>query len=428
MIKDVFKKTYANFKEDTPLPKTLNDAFPKKSETKKLNVLLLSTTASAWRWSEKDKENKRRSTSDWSLKQIQQHFKDNRPDVSTVLVRLADLRYTPCEGNYSREKNLCSWPCQISLRKEDDQLNILYYALVDWADVIIVGTPIRYGQPSALYYKMVERLTCIHNQLTLNDHNLILDKVAAFVITGGQDNVQQVAGQMLLFWSEIGFTFAGHAYVGWSRGWNNEKMGTNWDEMIHNEQFKTDLLRMANDAVEMKERLDQAPLSLDRKEPTSYSEYVIRHYLESQNKIQKTPPKFRRLKFGKEYEKITEKGARYTETQWEPCKIEHIPDGSLKMFNVEGKHIAVINYKNEIHAFDGICTHARVQLEEGPLIPVDAAGSKVIYCTAHYAKFDPISGKIKNQENFIKKYNCMLRDLNEYKVRFDKDGIIEVEC
>ena len=78
---------------------------------------------------------------------------------------------------------------------------------MQWADVVLISTPIRWGQASALYYRMAERLNCIQNQLTLHNRCLIGRKVAAFVITGGQDNVQGVAGQMLTFWGELGFFF-----------------------------------------------------------------------------------------------------------------------------------------------------------------------------------------------------------------------------
>lgn len=50
---------------------------------------------------------------------------------------------------------------------------------------------------SSLYFKMAERMNCVQNQITINNRVLIQNKVASFIITGGQDNVQGVAGQML---------------------------------------------------------------------------------------------------------------------------------------------------------------------------------------------------------------------------------------
>ena len=76
----------------------------------------------------------------------------------------------------------------------DDQLDRVYEALVHWADVYLVATPIRWGAASSLYFKMVERMNCIQNQITIANRVLLRNKVAAFIITGGQDNVQAVAG------------------------------------------------------------------------------------------------------------------------------------------------------------------------------------------------------------------------------------------
>jgi len=65
-------------------------------------------------------------------------------------------------------------------------------AFVHWADVFLVATPIRWGAASSLYFKMVERMNCIQNQITIANRVLLRSKVAAFIITGGQDNVQAV--------------------------------------------------------------------------------------------------------------------------------------------------------------------------------------------------------------------------------------------
>jgi multimeric flavodoxin WrbA len=109
----------------------------------------------------------------------------------------------------------------------NDQLDRVYESLVHWADVILVSTPIRWGAASSLYYKMVERMNCIQNQVTIRNRVLLKNKVAAFIITGGQDNVQAVAGQMLGFFAEIGCTFPQFPYIAHSRGWSAEDMERN---------------------------------------------------------------------------------------------------------------------------------------------------------------------------------------------------------
>ena len=50
-------------------------------------------------------------------------------------------------------------------------------------------------------------MNCIQNQETVANRHLMKDKVAAFIITGGQDNVQAVAGQLLGFFAERAASF-----------------------------------------------------------------------------------------------------------------------------------------------------------------------------------------------------------------------------
>ena len=111
--------------------------------------------------------------------------------------------------------------------RDRDQMDRVYEGVVHWADVIVVSTPIRWGNASSLYYKMVERMNCIQNQETIADRHLMKHKVAGFIITGGQDNIQAVAGQMMGFFGEIGCQFPQFPYIAHSRGWSAEDMENN---------------------------------------------------------------------------------------------------------------------------------------------------------------------------------------------------------
>lgn len=143
------------------------------------------------------------------------------------LIRMRELSFRHCEGFYSKSARACTWPCSITQMDPSDQMDRVYEAVVHWADVIIVATPIRWGNASSLYHKMVERMNCIQNQETIADRHLMRNKVAAFIITGGQDNIQAVAGQMLGFFGEIGCQFPQYPYIAHSRGWSAEDMENN---------------------------------------------------------------------------------------------------------------------------------------------------------------------------------------------------------
>jgi len=168
----------------------------------------------------------RYSTSDALLEAALDHA-GTALDTDTRMLRLTELAFRNCEGYYSKSANACTWPCSITQMDPADQMDQVYEGIVFWADVILVSTPIRWGSASSLYFKMVERMNCVQNQITLRDRVMIRNKVAAFIITGGQDNIQAVAGEMLGFFAEIGCLFPQFPYIAHSRGWSAEDMENN---------------------------------------------------------------------------------------------------------------------------------------------------------------------------------------------------------
>ena len=179
-----------------------------------------------------DEANPRYSTSDALLETAIQYAGTSLA-VEAKLIRLSALNFRACEGYYSKSAKACTWPCSITQMDPNDQLDAVYEAIVHWADVILVSTPIRWGGASSLYYKMVERMNCIQNQVTIRNRVLMKNKTAAFIITGGQDNVQAVAGQMLGFFAEIGCVFPQFPYIAHSRGWSAEDMERNVSYVQH---------------------------------------------------------------------------------------------------------------------------------------------------------------------------------------------------
>ncbi len=173
-----------------------------------------------------DPANPRYSTSE-ALLDVATSFAAAELGAETRTIRLSELRFRACEGYYSKSARACTWPCSITQMDPEDQLDRVYEAFIHWADVFLVATPIRWGAPSALYFKMVERMNCIQNQITIANRVLLRNKVAAFIITGGQDNVQAVAGQLMAFFGELGCQFPQFPFVAHSRGWSAEDMERN---------------------------------------------------------------------------------------------------------------------------------------------------------------------------------------------------------
>ncbi|MGH7701506.1 MAG: Rieske 2Fe-2S domain-containing protein [Gemmatimonadales bacterium] len=174
--------------------------------------------------------------------------------AETQLLNLGDLQFRACEGYYSKSAHACTWPCSITQMDPQDQMDRVYEAVVFWADVILVSTPIRWGSASSLYFKMTERMNCIQNQITIRNRVLMQDKVAAFIITGGQDNVQAVAGQMLMFFAELGCQFPQFPFVAHSRGWSAEDMENNVAFVRECEELRVGVRELAGRAVELSRR------------------------------------------------------------------------------------------------------------------------------------------------------------------------------
>ncbi len=225
-------------------------ARPVKREPGPIRVVGISTTGM-------DAEEPRYSTSEALLEESLKHAAAQ--GCATRLIKLNELKFKHCEGYYSKSAHACTWPCTLTQMDDEDNLEPVYDAFVHWADVSLIATPIRWGVASSLYFKMAERMNCVQNQITIHDRVLIQNKVASFIITGGQDNVQGVAGQMLTFFSELGFTFPQFPYVAHSRGWSAEDMENNIKYVQQSEHLREGACELVDRAVAKARSLIETP-------------------------------------------------------------------------------------------------------------------------------------------------------------------------
>lgn len=227
---------------DNPL---LEDLIKLKYQTSEnsLNILGISTTNLS-------PDLPRFSTSEDALEKSLAYAAEQH-GANTKMVKLRELEFRNCEGYYSQHSHACTWPCSITEMNPNDGMTEVYESMILWADIVIVSTPIRWGNASALYYKMAERLNCVQNQITLNKKILVKNKVASFIITGGQDNIQQVAGQMMCFFTDLGFTFPPFSFLGWSRGWTAEDMDKNILQFKKSEYIKRTSIEIIDNCVEV---------------------------------------------------------------------------------------------------------------------------------------------------------------------------------
>jgi len=223
-----------------------------------VRVVGISTTAM-------DAANPRYSTSDALLQDALDHA-GGKLGAETRLIKLNELKFRSCEGYYSKSAHACTWPCSITQMDKKDQMDQVYEAVVFWADVILVSTPIRWGSASSLFFKMIERMNCIQNQVTIADRVMMKNKVASFIITGGQDNVQAVAGHMLMFFAELGCLFPQFPFIAHSRGWSSEDMEHNVAYVQKSDELHDGARALVERAVDMSKMLLAANKATDQVE------------------------------------------------------------------------------------------------------------------------------------------------------------------
>jgi nitrite reductase/ring-hydroxylating ferredoxin subunit len=185
-------KSYAKLQNAVTKHLSYKDKDSIIQKDKTVNVLGISTTNT------NDEIAPRKSTSEDSLKFALDYAK-NKLGAKCHMIKLRDLKFRHCEGYYSKNAKACIFPCSISEIDPEDEMLEIYERIILWSDVVLVSTPIRWGNASSLYYQMIQRMNCVQNQSVTHQKYLIRDKAAAFIITGGQDNVQHVAGEMLTF-------------------------------------------------------------------------------------------------------------------------------------------------------------------------------------------------------------------------------------
>src|SRR4026207_968679 len=236
-------------KYDSPLKDLIELEY--QTTTNSLNILGISTT------SMNDNLN-RESTSEISLNKALFYSKE-KYKASTVLLRLRDLEFRHCEGYYSINEQACTWPCSISEMDENDGMNEVYRKMILWADIVIISTPIRWGNASSLYQQTRKRLNWVQNPTPCADRACRINWVTSFIITGGQDNIQHVAGNMMMFFTELGFSLPPFAFMGWSRGWTAEDMENNVIQFSKSRYINRSVKDLVDNSIKLLQQIKTDP-------------------------------------------------------------------------------------------------------------------------------------------------------------------------
>jgi len=174
----------------------------------------------------------------------------------TTFLRLKDLKIHECEGNYSENPSYCTYPCQSSMKYDDDEMQVVYDAVLA-CDILILATPIRWNNHSALVQKFVERMNCIENQYSWFGNRMIRKKVVGLIIIGHVDGMQHVAGNLLNFFAWLGFASPEVSIASWV-GENDEDTTKDWGQIETNKYTQEDLGNLVSSSLFLASNLRDA--------------------------------------------------------------------------------------------------------------------------------------------------------------------------
>lgn len=69
------------------------------------------------------------------------------------------------------------------------------------------------------------------------------------------------------------------------------------------------------------------------------------------------------------------------------ARLEDVPAGTMKMVQVDGTDILVVNLAGELKAMQGICSHEYFELDKGFLT------GDSLTCALHLSRFDLLTGE-----------------------------------
>lgn len=110
-----------------------------------------------------------------------------------------------------------------------DQMGLIYDGL-DWCDLVIWGTSVRWGSHSALMQKIIERMNTLENRVSVyGERNTLEGKKCGVVVTGHHYEAPKVAEHLLTQFGWFGFDSKQGQAMAWQKSHNihQEQKGNN---------------------------------------------------------------------------------------------------------------------------------------------------------------------------------------------------------
>ncbi|MDA0769586.1 MAG: hypothetical protein BZY79_02410 [SAR202 cluster bacterium Casp-Chloro-G4] len=90
-------------------------------------------------------------------------------------------------------------------------------------------------------------------------------------------------------------------------------------------------------------------------------------------------------------------------------KVDEVPEGKSKVFEVGNRPIAVCNFEGKLYGIEDVCTHDGASFNASALIGCE------IECPRHGARFDVTNGKVTDLPAVM--------PVETFEVRIDGDDI-----
>lgn len=111
----------------------------------------------------------------------------------------------------------------------EDQMPVIYDG-IEWADIVLVATSVRWGSHTAILQTVIERMNTLENRHSVyGEHNPLSGKKLGAIVTGQHWLAQRVAEQLLDTFGQMGFDAPRLAMFTWQRTNNMrlEQVGPN---------------------------------------------------------------------------------------------------------------------------------------------------------------------------------------------------------
>jgi multimeric flavodoxin WrbA len=132
------------------------------------------------------------------------------------IVKLVDFKINP--GTDEKEGDDDEWPT--------------IYEKIKAAEVLVMATPVWWGNHSSEIQRAIERLDIVHDEILEGKVSKLDGKAGGVIVTGDGDGAEHIIGNMANFFNAMGLTFPPYASLTVLWGGHDKKGKTSREELL----------------------------------------------------------------------------------------------------------------------------------------------------------------------------------------------------